>query len=510
MLESLVKKSDIKFLKYKFFINRALTYFSFLLIPVWLQETLKFNLFTQANILLMYMIFMAGQWYLFGKEIDHRLKIFYKVTSSLDRIVYRLFLGSTILIILFNFIGLFSENIWKYFFWTFFACIGIFYSWPTRGKIIEDSVSFQLGEFRFLDSFEKTVVFFSIFTFFISLPEIPMFENIEALKLYFDPSEKVSAIFWRALEITYSPFKNYPKLYNLIWSLHFYFLGTGVFLIAFYAVTRQLFSRRLAFLGVFAVLSTWSFTRILSEDYLSGLSTTYSLILLWSFLWSLQSGTYRSGLIVGLVSFYGVILNPLNFFYIPVILCFQYFIFMKEQTTWFKKQWLKYTLLGVVLSLLVFLTNLEKIQFDFLNFTFLKLHILDLVSRKAFFVIAPFGLCYLFLSKSKSYSFLVDQAGFNHERVKQINLMILTIFLFGIIINPYFISGFNLIWPLVLYALIPLDRIFHSISKQRSRRNIIYTLYILVCLMDSQLENRIRIVAKMFLDSESYKFLIQL
>ncbi len=74
MEDSLAKKSDFLKVKSKFFINRLVIYFSFLLVPLWLQESVKLNLFSQALVLLLYMFFMVGQWYLLGKEIDHRLK----------------------------------------------------------------------------------------------------------------------------------------------------------------------------------------------------------------------------------------------------------------------------------------------------------------------------------------------------------------------------------------------------------------------------------------------------
>ena len=108
--------------------------------------------------------------------------------------------------------------------------LGIFYSWPTRGKIIEDSMTNQFGEMKFLDSFERTVFVLSIITLLFSLPELPLFENIDALKIYLDPTENVSEVFWNYLSILYIPFQNYPRLYNLAWSFHFYFFGMGFFL----------------------------------------------------------------------------------------------------------------------------------------------------------------------------------------------------------------------------------------------------------------------------------------
>ena len=75
MDKTLVKKSDILKVKYKFFINRLVTYFSFLLIPLWIQTTLEMNLALQSVILVLYILFIGGQWYLLGKEIDHRFGI---------------------------------------------------------------------------------------------------------------------------------------------------------------------------------------------------------------------------------------------------------------------------------------------------------------------------------------------------------------------------------------------------------------------------------------------------
>lgn len=510
MLKALGKKSDIYFLKYKFFINRALIYFSFLLIPLWLQTTVKLNLFSQSVILVVYMLFMGGQWYLLGKEVDHRLKIYYRVNSSVDRVIYRLLLGSILMILLFNLVALFPEGARNYIFWSFFACVGLFYSWPTRGKIIEDSMTVQFRELRFLDSFERTVLFLGTLTFCVSLPEVPLFENIEALKLYFDPNEYVSGVYWTFLEMIYLPFHSYPKLYNLIWSLHFYFFGIGFLIFSLYSVLRHFYSRRLAFLGVFSLLSAWPLTRILASDYLSGISTAFSLIWLWVFMWSLKSGTYRSALIIGLIGFYGTIINSLNFLFVPITLAVGYLFFMSDQTSWYKRQWLKYSLMGTILALMVFVNKFETLNISFGNLFTVSENLLDLIYRKAFFAVAPIGLLLLLASRMNKTKKYISSIGLDGQKVKELSFVFILTMMFALFISPYFSRGFNFIWPLVFFALLPLDRVFNSISKLRSKRNIIYALYILVCLMDSQLENRVRIVAKMFLDSESFKYLIQL
>jgi hypothetical protein len=456
------------------------------------------------------MSFMGGQWYLLGKELDHRLKIYYRANSSVDRVVYRIVLGSIVMILIFNLFSLLPTSIMGYTFWAFFGLIGLFYSWPTRGKIIQESMTGQFGEFRYLDSFEKTVLLLSLLTFIISLPELPMFENIEALKLYFDPSEQVSGMVWNYLSVLYYPFIQYPKLYNLIWSFHFYFFGLGVFVFSFYCILRYFFSRRLSMLGVFSVISTWSFSRILSIDYFAAMSTTAPLIWVWSYMWSTKSATYRSGLLTGLVAMYITMLNPLNFLFLPITLLVMYFVFLSDKTKWYRNQWLKYNVLGGTIAVFIFAAKLNVVSSSWINFSELYIVVSDYMYRKAFFVIAPIGLILTiayYFGKSQA---IFTAVSFDKYKFKEITFGILSIVVFGIVFHVKLLDGFSLIWILSFLALIPLEWIFQSISRLRSKRNLIYALYILVCILDSHLENRIRIVAKMFLDSESFKFFIQL
>lgn len=510
MEETLVKKSDILKIKYKFFIYRILIYFSFLLIPIWIQKTQSLNLFIQSIILLMYMSFMGSQWYLLGKELDHRLKIYYRANSSVDRLVYRIIVGSIIMMLLFNIISLAPSVVATYIFWTLFVVLGFFYSWPTRGKIIQESVSDQFSEFRYLDSFEKTVLFLSIFTFFISLPELPMFENIEALKLYFDPQEKVSVVLWNYLSILYLPFKSFPKLYNLIWSFHFYFFGVGTFLFSLYCILRYFFSRRLSLLGIFSVISTWSFSRILNMDYFYSLSSTISLIWLWSYMWSTKSSTYRSGLLTGLVSAYATAINPLAIFLFVFSTLGMSKFFLKDKTQWYIKQWLKYNILGFVIALSIFAQNVDSVTISYLNFDIFLEQLGDHLYRKAFFVISPIGFILALLFYSKKSSNFLTIINFDRSKFIEVFYGLLGIFLVGLLLDKSFFEGLSLIWIIAIFSLIPIEWVFQSISRLRSKRNLIYALYILVCILDSHLENRIRIVAKMFLDSESFKFFIQL
>lgn len=510
MDKTLLKKSDYLKIKYKFFLNRSLTYFSFLLVPIWIQYTQQLNLFIQSVVLMMYMVFMGSQWYFLGKEIDHRLKIYYRANSSLDRILYRIILGSIAMVGLFNIFAIFPKFILDYIFWIFFVVVGLFYSWPTRGKIIQESMSDQLGELKFLDSFERTILILSAFTFFISLPEIPLFQNIEALKLYFDPQENVADGLWSYLSVLYHPFSSYPLLYNLIWSFHFYFFGIGLFLLSFYCIMRYLFSRRLSMLGVFAVISSWSLSRILGVDYFYSMSTTISVVWVWSLMWSAKSGTYRSGLLTGLVVFYASMINALNALLIVATVIVVYASFFKDQTSWFKRQWLKYNILGAFFSLVVFFTQIEDLNWGLISVEYMNTVITDHIYRKAYFIIAPVGfvMCCLYMTNlSQRFMSFVN---LDKKQLTQLLAGIFVVIIFGLFVNEDFINGLSFLWILAFFASFPVEWIFQSITKLRSKRNLIYALYILICLLDSQLENRIRIVGKIFLDPETYKFLIQI
>ena len=70
----------------------------------------------QSAVMTLYMAFMVGQWFLLGKEIDHRLKIYFRVNSSVDRIIYRLVLGMISMIVYFNLLSLIPYSFLKHIF----------------------------------------------------------------------------------------------------------------------------------------------------------------------------------------------------------------------------------------------------------------------------------------------------------------------------------------------------------------------------------------------------------
>jgi hypothetical protein len=494
-----VKNSRIVKQKTKFFLFRVVSYFSFLLIPVWLQKTLSFNLGTQALLMFLYIIFMASQWYLLGKEIDHRLKIYFRVNSSMDRLIYRCLLGNITFLILFNLMTLIPSPLTKHFFWGTWVILGLFYSWPTRGKIIEETVSSHFSEFNFLDSFERTILAMSFILFVVSIPELPKFENLETLKLYFDPQEKIHSMFWNYLNLTYFPFFKFPKIFNLAWCLHFYVFGLGMYLMTFYAILRYFLSRRLCILGLFALLSSYSFPKILAADFASSITTSFTVLWVWAILWTSKSSTYRIGLFLGLLNFWGMIIN-INFIsLLPIQLVLIVLISLHEKTFWFKRQLLKYTSLGIALSALLVIYSWEEWPaFSPATFSGIFKEIGNLLSRKAFFNLSTIGLIgmiyYFVLERKKQFL----QLRLDAEKMKEISLSFLMLMLVGLFFESALFRSFGLLWIICFLSLIPLEFIFQSISRLRSRRNLIYAIYILICLLDSHFEVRLKIFSKLF------------
>ncbi len=497
MQKTLASNSGILYLKSKFFIIRVLTYFSFLLIPIWVPKTLTVSSGTQALTMTLYILFMCSQWFFLGKEIDHRLKIYFRVNSSMDRLVYRLFLGMFFFIIYFNLLYLLPYK-WVYnFFWTTWVILGLFYSWPTRGKIIKESVTTNFSEFRYLDSFEKTLVFLILLMFGLSIPDLPTLNNPDALKLFFDPAEKMSGFLWNFITVNYYPFYRYPDLLKIAWSFHFYFVNLGLFLFCFYALLRFFVSRRLSLLGVFALLSSWSWTKILVADFGSSLTTTFSLLWIWTLIWVTRSSTYRTGLFLGLVSLFGTLIyHQWWILIIPQALLMHYFL--SDKTIWFKRQLLRYAALGLLLSLMVviFDTGFSEpyLNWNLALFTDIK----TIFLRKAFFSLAPIGLGVVLVYLLKENAAVLRGLRLDHKYLKNLMVSIVCLFLFDLVGGSGIFTDFSLMWSFAFLSLFPLELIFQTMSRMRSSRNMVYLIYILMCLLDSHFEGRVKILLRTF------------
>lgn len=440
---------------------------------------------------------MCSQWFLLGKEIDHRLKIYFKVNSSFDRIAYRLFMGMFFISLLFNLLN-FLPSKWIYnSFWATWVILGFFYSWPTRGKIIQESVSSNFNEFNYLDRFEKTLLMLIVFTFLVSIPELPEIKSESSLRLFFDPNNYIADYFWNFIRVNYYPFRSYPKLYTVAWSMHFYFIGTGFYLFVTYALSRFFLSRRLSLLTVFALLSSWSFTKILANNFGDAILSTYTVVWVWSTLWVAKSSTYRSGLFLGLVGFWGALINPYFALFSFLQLALLQKVFLEDKTSWYRKQLVKYYILGFILivGLLISRWNYNW-NLEFLDRTFVFM-IKDILSRKAIFALSIFGAAIYTMKYFSPNMKFVKVLEIERNRLKQLGISLLCIACFTLIIMPIN-KSFSLMWPLALFSLVPIELIFQQLSRLRSKRNVIFVAYILVCLLDSHLEGRIKIILRLF------------
>jgi hypothetical protein len=495
MERALVKNSNILVEKSKFFVSRLLIYFSFLLLPVWIQKTLELNIFVQSLMMMCYLLFMAGQWYLLGKEIDHRLKIYFRANSTIDRVLYRVIIGNATMMLLFNLMAFIPDSIVRHFFWGFFVVLGLFYSWPTRGKIIEETVSSQFTEYKYLDSFEKTVLFLTIAMFVSSMPSFPFLSNLETFKLIVDPDEKMNGQLWSYLHMNFIPFRRFPHLVNLGWSMHFYFIGFALYLLAFYGILRFFISRRLSILGIFALVSTWSFSLFLKKDPYAAATTTFSVLWVWSILWCVKSSTYRSGLMFGLLCYSGVVLNFNYFFLFPLGLALLYFFFLRENTDWYRGQFVKYTSLGMFLILVTLITHIDLRFFeDALKLQQLQTYLVVVIKRKAFYALSFLGLVALLIMVIRPNWKLLATFSLEIKRLRELSILACCVLLGGLLFERDLVLSFGLLWMIVFLCIFPLEWIFQSISRLRSRRNFIYMVYVILCLLDSHFEGRIRIL----------------
>ncbi|MBF0361028.1 MAG: hypothetical protein HQK49_08450 [Oligoflexia bacterium] len=504
MNETLVKKSTIIKAKSKFFIYRGVTYAGFLLVPVWIPKLIKLNLPLQMLMIAIYILFICGQWFLLGKEIDHRFKIYFKVNSSIDRLVYRMILGMIVMIIYFGMIGKLPAELLKHFYWGTWVVLGLFYSWPTRGKIIEETMARQFIEFKFLDLFEKLLIFLLGLFVISSLPKIPSLEDIEAMKLFYDPLERFDPLFWNFLSTNYFPFLKFPELYKIAIYLHFYMIGLGFFLLVFYVLMRFFISRRLAIFGVFTVISSWYFYKFMNFGPGSTFSTGFSLYWMWVILWCSRSSTYRLGLFLGLIGLLGTILNQHYFLLLPIQLAIYYFFFLEEKTFWFKRQFIRYSSFGLILSVLLLIFNYdsllgensfkENIMIIFEEFT-------NAITQKDFLILAPFGFVLLALIQFRGRFHALRQWGVNEVRIKELLILFLIVILYAIFIDSSLLEKYSVLWMLIFFSLMPLELIFQSARRfSTGNANFIFVVYILICLLDSHFEGRVKGLIDLFLD----------
>ena len=159
---------------------------------------------------------------------------------------------------------------------------------------------------------------------------------------------------------------------------------------------------------------------------------------------------------------------------------------------------MRYALFGTILTLVHLFMNLDLLDsFHKIDFVFFK-NLVKEVDRKGFFVLALFGLIVViaktyFTKRAFLNEFQIDKHSLNIVLISYLMFVIFSIFWDHSLTN-----GFGTMWGLAFLSLIPLELIFQSIARLRSRRNMIYVVYILICLLDSHFEGRVKLFIKIF------------
>jgi hypothetical protein len=118
----------------------------------------------------------------------------------------------------------------------------------------------------------------------------------------------------------------------------------------------------------------------------------------------------------------------------------------------------------------------------------------SVVKRKAFYSLSLIGLItyvvMLLKPKGKFFSTMVIDS----KRLGEVGILAFCVILIGIFVDRDLIRSFGLLWFIVFLSVLPLEWIFQSINRLRSRRNFIYMIYVIVCLLDSHFEGRVRML----------------
>ena len=224
MDSSIEKKSSNLWPKAQFFLWRFVQFLLFFLLPIFLLTLWPLDSHIKGLLIFLYILFVVGQWFFLGKEMDYMLKIYFPVYSSIDRFVYRIYLGMFFFFVCFNLQSLITREWSDYFFWMTWILLGVFYSWPTRGRIVQESQkSSYFSELKYLDGFEKTLLVLVLIMMMVSLPPLPGGESVEMIKSYYDPTERFGAVFWNFLNLTYHPFLKSLDLFEVCLGISFLF-----------------------------------------------------------------------------------------------------------------------------------------------------------------------------------------------------------------------------------------------------------------------------------------------
>lgn len=447
---------------------------------------------------MIYSFYFLGFFYLVGKEVDYRLKIYFRSNSSLDRLFYRFFSGFFVSMIVVSFLSLFPAQIQKVYFWLFWVLAGFLYIWPTRAKVLKEPFLKEVSEFKYLDNFEKLLVVLCAVLAFISIPPFQEIYDVKLFWNHYDSSEIIHPFFHSILNFLYIPVQGMGSILTTSWHMFFYFMTYFTLLLGGYCFFRFFFNRRLSLLGVFSIATSWPVV-IIWEHYslLGGFVASFSLLWFWSVLWMNRSSTYRSGLFIGLLSCYGYMLfnGNLPFYLLSILLA--WFLFFRGKTLWFKKQFLRYSLLG-------FIVLINLVIFDKRGFTgFFPFELGRFFSQwsynfthKDFYILSVLGLLVILFFSLNIKGFADKFHIYNRELFGKLLISFLGFTFISLIFSTQGLSYINSIWMMAFVSLVPLEWLFQATRRLRSKSNLIYGIYIVICLMDSRIEGRIKNLVK--------------
>lgn len=489
--------------KLRFFAVRFIGLCSLALVPALLlnQDHLPTQL--ALSLIITLVLFFLTLSYLLAKEVDGLLKLHVKTHSSLDRVLYRVLVGQALLIVYasllslllpyeqFGTVGLLS-----------FVLLVLWHAWPTRKKLSRDFITQDLSEYRYLDGFERTTLLLTLGTVLLSIPSLPEFKSIELFKLYVDPKEYVHHSFWTYLSFLSRSVQLNANLTVLFQLFYWHLSFTLMALLSVYSLLRYFVSRRLALLVVYAMVSSWSYSKGLQFHFLEMLFSSLSLIWIWSFFWTLRSANYRAGFVLGLSCFYAALFHWTFCYLWPAQVAALWFAKGEQGpgrlSFWYRKQFIRYTLVGGILLALSLFSHQE------LYYSWKPLQHWDawawqwwqFYREKSLYLVAPLGFIAFALCPYYREGKIFLQLLMRDHKLHDLGLSLALFMPFGLLVWPASTLGLFALTILSVACLLPLERLFQILHQQRSQRNALYLTYILFCLLDSHLEGRVKVLVR--------------
>lgn len=124
--------------------------------------------------------------------------------------------------------------------------------------------------------------------------------------------------------------------------------------------------------------------------------------------------------------------------------------------------------------------------------------VFHIIKRKAFYSLSFFGIIIVSAKLLSPDKGILSNLKFDLAKIRMMLGGVFAISIASLLFDKDLLSNFSIMWLVVLFSLVPLELLFQSISRLRSSRNMIYLIYILICLLDSHFEGRVKIFLRLF------------